>query len=220
MSNERALVSMAEQFSGLPMRDLIGGPLMAAAEANNAMSITQTSFILDTCFYPADPQDPDNSKLKPIMIGMTLTRGVLVQENGTTDVQQIDTQFNLPLIAILPINALAVDNVDIAFHMEVKSSYGETTSSETKEEFSAAATLDAKLDLGLFSAEINGSVSYDKSSKTAEEMHYEKSNTATYDVKVHAGQIPIPQGVSIIIQHFANAIDPIQVDSGDSTPIE
>ena len=45
-----ALASMAQQFSGLPMGDLIGAPLMAAADANHKMAMTQVKFMLDTCF--------------------------------------------------------------------------------------------------------------------------------------------------------------------------
>ena len=45
------LESMAQQFSGLPLEDLIGGPLSAAAKANNAMALTQTNFLLETCFF-------------------------------------------------------------------------------------------------------------------------------------------------------------------------
>ncbi|MGH1337033.1 MAG: hypothetical protein ACRBFS_12990 [Aureispira sp.] len=53
MADSKSLISMAQQFSGLPMQGLIGAPLMAAPEANNAMAITQTHFILATC--PAPP---------------------------------------------------------------------------------------------------------------------------------------------------------------------
>ncbi|WP_208856788.1 DUF2589 domain-containing protein [Pseudoalteromonas rubra] len=44
------LVSMAQQFSGLPMKSLIGGPLKAATDANGMMARTQTQFMLSTCF--------------------------------------------------------------------------------------------------------------------------------------------------------------------------
>lgn len=44
---ENALLSMSQQFSGLPMEDLIGGPLNAAAKANAAMALTQTKFFRD-----------------------------------------------------------------------------------------------------------------------------------------------------------------------------
>ncbi len=47
MANE--LLSMSQQFSGLPIEDLFGGPLNAAAKANASMALTQTKFLLDTC---------------------------------------------------------------------------------------------------------------------------------------------------------------------------
>ena len=44
------LLSMSQQFSGLPMDSLIGGPLNAAATANGVMAANQVKFMLDTCF--------------------------------------------------------------------------------------------------------------------------------------------------------------------------
>ena len=38
---EKELLSMAQQFTGLPMEDQIGGPLNASAKANAAMALTQ-----------------------------------------------------------------------------------------------------------------------------------------------------------------------------------
>ena len=54
-----ALVSMAQQFSGLPMRSLIGGPLTAAAQANSMMAVTQTKFMMDTCFNKTTAEGKD-----------------------------------------------------------------------------------------------------------------------------------------------------------------
>jgi hypothetical protein len=51
---ESDLLSISQQFSGLPMDALIGGPLNAAARANAAMALTQTKFMLDTCFVLED----------------------------------------------------------------------------------------------------------------------------------------------------------------------
>ena len=42
--------SIAQQFTGLPMADLIGGPLMAVTDANGNMAKKQTEFLFDTCF--------------------------------------------------------------------------------------------------------------------------------------------------------------------------
>jgi hypothetical protein len=85
------LLSMSQQFSGLPMDSLIGGPLNAAASANAAMGMNQVSFMLNTCFTqveePAVAADPTAipavvaadayKNYKPIMINMSLTRQII-----------------------------------------------------------------------------------------------------------------------------------------------
>lgn len=206
------LISMAEQFTGLPMQDLIGGPLMAAAEANGMMAVAQTRFILDTAFsYEAGPPE----KYKPIMIEMKLKRGVLIPGNPEAQppvppsIDVVETSFEVPLLTILPLNSLAVDDVSVKFEMEVKSSYSEATNDKTEEKVAAAASFSAKLGYGIFSAEVTGSASYDRNSSSSRDTHYEKSNSAKYTVSVHAGQLPLPEGVKIIIAAFANSISPI-----------
>ena len=217
MSQE--LVSMAQQFSGLPMDSLIGGPLNAATNANNAMALTQTKFLLDTCFKK---DDPDQDNYTPIMIVMSLTRGVLTpttDSNGanTTELQTVTTKFNLPLLTIIPLNSLAIDDVKIDFEMEVKSSYGEDTSEQQSSDRSASGSFSAKIGFGCFSAKIKGSVSASSHSESSKDTHYEKSNSAKYTVSVHAGQLPLPQGVTTIIEAFSKAIDPIEMPAISST---
>lgn len=216
------LVSMAQQFSGLPMNDLIGGPLEAAARANGAMAVTQSKFMLDTCFSTkteADENGKDKTTYEPIMIKMSLTRGVItpgVITEGSSDepeptIQMITTTFDLPLLTIMPLNSLAVDEVDINFEMEVKSSFAEETSEKQQSSFAAESEFSAKFGYGMFSATVRGSVSYDQSNESEHSTHYEKSNSAKYTVKVHAGQLPLPKGVTTIIDAFSKSIEPIQM---------
>ena len=213
MAQEPALVSMAQQFSGLPMQDLIGGPLMAAAEANSKMAITQTRFLLNTCFSRSG--NPPDTKYSPTMVTMEITRPVLAPVSGSTDtplekkISQVTTEFKLPLLTILPLNSLAVDDVSIAFHMEVKSCYSDDNSEKSDSQLQASASYEEKMDLGIFSTTVKGSVSYNSSSSSSHDTHYEKSNSAEYDVKVHAGQLPLPQGVTTIIQAYTNSLGPV-----------
>ena len=212
------LISMAAQFTGLPMNDLIGAPLKAAAEANATMAMTQTQFLLDTCFTRKEIKDSDPKEYNytPIMITMSLTRGVIVpskdeDDKPTVDIKQVETKFELPLLTILPLNSLAVDNVDIKFDMEVKSSFSDTTSENESEAYSGETSFEAKVGYGVFSASVTGKASYDSATSSSRDTHYEKSNSARYSVAVHAGQIPLPQGVTTIIEAFANAISPIEM---------
>lgn len=215
---ENALVSMAQQFSGLPMGSLIGGPLNAAAQANAAMATTQTKFMLDTCFKQSGTA-PDIS-YEPLMINMSLTRPVIAPPaaaGGAPVISQATTTFNLPLLTIIPLNSLGVDSAAVTFEMEVKSSFSEDASQTQETQVKAAASFEAKIGYGPFSATVKGSASYDHKDSSTHSTHYQKSNSAKYTVNVHAGQLPLPKGVNVIIEAFAQAIQPIEVKADSKT---
>ncbi|MGF1717103.1 DUF2589 domain-containing protein [Photobacterium chitinilyticum] len=220
VSSGPALVSMAQQFSGLPMGDLIGGPLMAAAKANNQMAITQVKFMLDSCFSKTTTGEGDKvtDSYQPIMIDMKMTRPIIKETNaeGKEDIkiEVAESTITLPLLTILPLNALAVDDVNINFNMEVKSSFANEQSQEQKESFEAGGSFSAKAGYGPFSVEVSGNVSSSSESSSSNKETYEKSNKATYDVKVHAGQLPLPEGVGVIIKAYTNNIAPIELKAG------
>jgi hypothetical protein len=249
---------MAQQFSGLPMEALIGGPLNAAANANAAMAVTQTKFLLDTCFTKrtvpetpkvtgdpkADPPTittpkiPEHDSYEPIMIVMSLTRAVLTpgspavpkvpavtDDQGTETspevpeqpaqpavIQNFTTAFNLPMLTVVPLSSLGVETVDINFEMEVKSSFSEEESKTSETQVKAEASFEAKVGYGPFSASVKGSASYDHKDSETHNTHYQKSNSAKYTVNVHAGQLPLPEGVTTIIKAFTSAIQPITMN--------
>jgi len=216
---ETALVSMAQQFTGLPMSSLIGGPLNATATANAAMALTQTKFMLDTCFTKEG--DDKNPSYKPIMIDMSLERGVLspgAKQGDPAQIQKFTTKFHLPLLTVVPLNSLAVSTADVGFEMEVKSSFSEEQSEQTKTEIKASASFEAKAGWGPVSVSIKGSASYDKQDSSSHNTHYQKSNSAKYTVNVHAGQLPLPKGVNTIIEAFTQAIEPIQMPAQAKVP--
>jgi hypothetical protein len=233
---QNELLSMSQQFSGLPMDSLIGGPLNAAATANGAMAVNQVKFMLDSCFTkvatpavpagtsPVTPAIPAGTNYEPIMINMSLTRQVITpvgvtaakdyaagitQTKPQTQIDNITTAFTLPLLTIIPLNSLAVQTVNINFEMEVKSSYGEDHSNESSKSMAAEASFEAKVNYGIFSASVKGSASTKSEDKSSESSHYEKSNSAKYTVSVTAGQLPLPGGVKTIIDAFAGAIIPV-----------
>lgn len=209
MPDQPELVSMAQQFTGLPMDALIGAPLNAAANANAAMAMTQTKFMLDTCFKKEG--DAANTNYQPIMIKMSLTRGVIQPSDDGKEpkIVPVETKFDLPLITIIPLNSLGVDNVQITFEMEVKSSFSEEQSQKTENTIKTSAEWEVKAGWGPVSATVKGSASYDHNDSSSHNTHYEKSNSAKYTVLVHAGQLPLPKGVNTIIEAYTLAIQPI-----------
>jgi hypothetical protein len=213
------LVSMAQQFTGLPMGSLIGAPLMAAAQANQQMALTQVDFLMSTCFTQAG--DDKCKAYKPVMIDMQLTRGVLTpgaKAGDPAQIQNVSTTISLPLLTILPLNSLAVDTVDVNFTMQVSSSYSEDHSDTKTETDHKEGSFDAKIGCALWNVEVKGSVTHDSSDTKTDTSHYQKSNTATYTVGVHAAQLPLPTGVGIIIQAFAGNISPITMPAPTPAP--
>lgn len=184
------------------MDSLIGGPLNAAAVANAAMALTQTKFLLHTCF-----KDNGNGSYSPIMIVMSLTKFLLSDNTSKT----VTTSFNLPLLTIVPLNSLAVDTVEVTFEMEVKSSFSDESKESSEKQIKAGGTFEGKAGWGPLSVSIKGSASYDQKDSSTHDTHYEKSNSAKYTVHVHAGQLPLPKGVNTIIEAFTKAIEPIKL---------
>lgn len=176
---------MAQQFSGLPMDSLIGGPLNAAANANAAMAITQTKFLLDTAFKKVvtGSDQTQTTTYEPIMITMGLTRGVITPGDPEatdpvlkdTHITNVTTTFNLPNLTILPLNSLGVDSAEGTFEMEVKSSFSEDTSEKTENNIKASAEWEVKAGWGPVSVTIKGSASYDHNDSQTHNSHYDKS---------------------------------------------
>ncbi len=213
MAAQSQILSMGQQFSGLPMGALIGGPLDAAAKANQQMAMTQLQFMMTTCF---NEKSPNTGNYEPIMIEMTLEKSVIqpvepttAQPNPAPIMSVSKTAFRLPLITIIPLNSLAVDDVKIDFEMEVKSSFSQDNSSKSSTDTAAQGSFSAGASYGPFHVEVHGSVSSKSHSESSSASHYKQSNSARYEVSVHAGQLPLPEGVKTIIDAYAKNVNPI-----------
>lgn len=190
---------VASEFGGLPMKSLIGAPLKAAADANAMLARSQTQFILSNCF-----EKKEDGKLKPIMIEFDIERSV-INADGTPAAEKASISFTVPLLTLVPINTLAVDELDVSFEMEVKSSreYDHQTADQEKD--SAKGDYASPYNADKFSCELHGTLSSSKNTKGANRAN------AHYEIKMHAGQSPLPIGLTTIIDAFTKNIAPIQL---------
>lgn len=216
-SIDGGLMDMAQQFSGLPMGALIGGPLQAAASAQQALAMTQTQYILNTGFNQS--MDPATKKVTYTPITATIAMGQSQPVIGTDGkVTTADSQLSVdfPIITMVPIPSLAVSSVDITFDMEVKSSYSHETDSESQSKTSETGSFDAKAGFGCFSVELKGSVSHDSSQSNSDKQSYQKSNDARYHVEVKAEQQPIPDGIKMLLEMFSKNMTMKPIMAGGS----
>jgi hypothetical protein len=191
------LVSMGDQFKGLPMADLIGGPLRAACDSQIMLANATADFIKAVGFLPNG-----DGKLENVRTARFQYTKMIQEANGM--VKPYKAEINVPLLAIVKIPCLSVKKVDITFDMEVKSSFSEKSSSD----MSAKMEASARFGFGLFSATVNisGSVSSHKENARSSD------NSAKYHVQVLAEDEGMPEGLARVLDILQSATEPILLD--------
>ena len=99
--------NVTDKFKGLPMRELIAAPLIAAAEAQQELAATAWNFYKQIAF------DDDGKTARVLEFDIKRP----IQQDGvmTTMPQSVKA----PFIGLVPIPSLLIDRVDVDFQMEV-----------------------------------------------------------------------------------------------------
>ena len=127
------MANIANQFTGLPIENLIAAPLLAAAEGQKSLAATTAQFITE--------------------VGMDSsgnTKSVAFKYADGSESVALD----VPLLSIINIPSLCVDTIDVEFEMEV------STQSASKSSTDSSAELSVKAGFGCWSASFTGKVSH------------------------------------------------------------
>ncbi|MBI9064473.1 MAG: DUF2589 domain-containing protein [Marinilabiliaceae bacterium] len=182
---------------GMPIEKLLSAPMTAASKANAMLSREQANFILDYCFSYKD------GVYRPVMINMALTRSIIdatESVNETGKVKQIVTYFHLPLITIVPLSSLSVNDVEVDFELEITS----------MESGSISESIEGSKNKKGDNLTLIGGLSYDSKEPVSYEgkRQYSRRNRAKISVSMKAGPLPLPLGVSSIIDLYSKNINP------------
>ena len=119
-------MSVAGQFSALPMESLIGGPLQAAATAQGTLANITSDFI-NNVGLEKDKNGDLNARTVNFKYQKPIKTTTTDKDGNTTDTwskQNMDLQ--VPLLTIVKAPNLQVKDVEINFNMEVKASSAST----------------------------------------------------------------------------------------------
>jgi hypothetical protein len=182
-------MSIGDQFAGLDMKALIGGPLSAAAEASINLAQGTASFINKVGFnedksartvlfkFEKSDNDPLGNPLKSEM------------------------RMEVPLLAIVPIPNLQIDEVNILFDMEVRQCEKSDSSTDGGGSFSGGANF------GIAKMSVSGSVATHSSNTRSSD------NSAKYHVDVSAANHGMPEGLARVLDIMAAATSPTLLSS-------
>jgi len=180
------MAGIADNFRGLPMEDLIGGPLTAACKAQYNLASSMLTFINAIGFNDGKTRCLEFDLERPV-------------DDGTGQIKSQTVSIKAPLLGLVPIPALLIESVNIEFTMEVKAS---TSSKDTS---SASASLEAEASWGWGSAKFTGNVA------SSSENTRSTDNSAKYVVSVVAKQQAPQEGMSKLMDLLASAVEPIKI---------
>ncbi|GDY28166.1 hypothetical protein AHAT_40560 [Agarivorans sp. Toyoura001] len=193
------LVKMSDQFGGLPMDQLIGGPLTAACDAQVSLARATSDFIETVGF--------EDGKVRYVDFKFDKIEED-PQADGSLKRVKREYSLNIPFVAIVSVPTLQVSEVDVNFMMEVKSSFSE----QTKDARQASFEAEGSGGIGPFKVrvKVQGSISSSKDTQRSSD------NSAKYEVSVKARQSGTPEGLSRVLDILQQSITPVPT----SEPIE
>jgi len=182
-------MAIGEQFAGLPMDQLIGAPLSAAADASLRLANSTADFINRVGF---------DSKGNLRNVAFKYEKRSM-NEDGTSNLDEMKVE--VPMLAIVPIPNLQVDEVNILFDMEVKQS------EKSESSMDLGATMNTTVNLGIVKVSVSGSVSVHQNNTRSSD------NSAKYHVDIRATNHGIPEGLARVLDMMAANVAPSLVGS-------
>ncbi len=183
------MAAIADQFKGLDMGSLIGGPLTAAADASIMLADSTADFINHVGF-------DNNGKVRTVAFSYQKRSA---NEDGTSNLDEM--KMDIPMLAIVPIPNLQLDEVNVLFDMEVKQS------ESSQKSLDVGAGLNGQLRLGPIKVSISGSVS------VHQENTRKSDNSAKYHVDVRATNHGTPEGLARVLDMMVANVAPALVGS-------
>ncbi|MDC8004703.1 DUF2589 domain-containing protein [Aureisphaera galaxeae] len=208
----RPKIDSTYNFSGILIDDLVSLPLLSVVRSESKMSEEQIALLLNNCFN----YNPEDNYFTPKVIEMSVTRSVLQPStipDGEPNLEQIVTYFNVPLISLFPINALAIQSVKIDFDIDILWQYNENVGAieERNDSLGARSLIEQTAENS--KVEMFGKVAKRKNSvaNNVSEMEGIDGMNSSYSIDVLAGPLPLSKGILSIIDLYTSAIDPVEM---------
>jgi hypothetical protein len=179
------------ELSSLNFESLIGGPLVAAVHAQAQSALATVNFVKQIGFKHLDGGDvdpADQTTGEPAMITFSYEKEV-PKPDGMTELKEV--KLAVPLLSILPIPYLRIDEVNIDFLAKIDS----VQFRQVDQQIKVGADLDASASWGWGSAKLKASFAFQRDTKEG------TKDTRTYSmgVKARASQEEVPGGLSRVL---------------------
>jgi hypothetical protein len=187
--------SIAQDFVGLPIEDLIVSPIVGMAKGQAKLNKVTWDYISEVAFVT------ENGKTVARSLDVELNR---IAVDGATGEQTPEVVHSrIPMLPLVPLPSLAITNANIDFTMEVQTQNQSTDTTKA----SAGSTVTGGYKGWGFSvqATVTGKVS------TTKENIRKTDNTAKYTVSVTATQLPPTEGMLKLSDYLTKMMEPSNI---------
>jgi hypothetical protein len=190
-----------QELSNINFESMIGGPLNAVIKAQAQSAQTSVDFIKSVGFNAPDAKENPG---KPTMVTFEYVKIIETKDVATGAITPTPTPMTLtvPILTMLPIPFIRVEEVTIDFNAKINSVVESTTASSSE----LNASLAVKGGWGPVSAELKCSYSSKKSSSATEKTE------RTYSLAIHvrAVQDELPAGMEKLLGILENSITEVK----------
>jgi len=204
-------MSHAKEISSIDFASIIGGPLVAVVDAQAKSAITTVNFIREVGFKKAERQQGDPEDLpetgEPIYVSFKYPKEISPYEPATEDTPERAAVFQemkleVPLLCIVPIPYLRVEEVEIDFNVKINSMY----QSENTTTRGVNTETSGSFKVGFLKWGVSANFKCTTSSQSTNKTTGKVERTYSLGVKVRAVQDEMPGGMEKILGILEDAI--------------
>lgn len=189
-------MAIGQELSSIDFQSMIGGPLNAVVKAQAQSAQTSVDFIKSVGFNaPNAAVDPG----MPTMVSFSYEKPVETKDaQGVITITPTPFKLTVPILTMLPIPFIRVEEVTIDFNAKINSIVESTTASSSE----LNASLGVKGGWGPVSAELKCSYSNKKSTSATDKTE----RTYSMIIHVQAMQDELPAGMEKLLGVLENSI--------------
>ena len=210
-----------ENISSLPFGHIIGGPLVAAIEAQAAAAKTTIDFILEVGFEPPSTaaagtdlitEQTGTERAIGSVRNITFNYTTAEEQTNVSSGHIATASLTVPLLTIVPIPYFAIEEMTIDFMAKITEAV--VSKRGTASTTISKASTKASAGWGPFKASLKGSLSSKHSSTAATTSKYQTE--LTMNIHVLAKQDDMPAGLAKVLEILSNIIKE-KGERGDGT---
>lgn len=192
-----------KQLAALPFGNIIGGPLVAAVEAQAKAARSTVEFIQGVA-YKVDDEGTPTGELQVVEFKY---------KSGDQD-----TTLSVPLLAIVPIPYIRIDDMTIQFKANISAETSAADTTKNTTEKGATANIRGRYGWGPARVEASFSASYSAKKDSSSAANSKYAVEYTMDVYVHAVQDDMPAGMQKVLNILNESISKPPTEPPTPTP--